>query len=99
MKRAALFLLTLSACSWTGEVRQRASFDLQCPEPQIEVQTISSYGATYGARGCGRQATYVVRDGQTILNSPVTDLIAPGSSPSQPEQSEVKGAEEGTVEP
>jgi hypothetical protein len=37
-------------------VRDRAGFDLQCDQ-QISVQEIGR--GAYGARGCGRQASYV----------------------------------------
>lgn len=55
-------------------VRQRASFDLRCSET---VEVVSLGGSAYGARACGKQATYVVpcKDGTNahtctaILNS------------------------------
>ena len=69
---AALFLA--SGCSREGSVRTRAAFDLDCPEEQVSVQTISSYDATFGARGGGKRATYIWRSsGGAILSSPVQE--------------------------
>jgi hypothetical protein len=71
---AALML----GCSWSGTVQRRAALDLHCPEPQIVVVTVSKFWATYSAQGCGRQAQYIVRDGQAIMNSPVAPpAVAP----------------------
>lgn len=78
---AAAMAVAAAGCSWSSQIRHRAAFDLQCPESQIEVQTISSFYAQYGASGCGRQATYVVRDGQAIMNSPVSQTPAPQQTP------------------
>lgn len=39
-------------------VRQRASFDLNCPEP-ITIFDLGN-GNAFGASGCGRRASYVV---------------------------------------
>ena len=38
-------------------VRKRAAFDLACPTEQVVVQEIGP--ETYGARGCGKRATYL----------------------------------------
>ncbi|MBI2375726.1 MAG: hypothetical protein HYV07_17150 [Deltaproteobacteria bacterium] len=60
MKRLALILTfgLVSACGATKEqLVRRAAFDLNCPEPQIDIQELD--GRTRGVRGCGRQATYV----------------------------------------
>lgn len=77
---AALCALSLSACgssyeTWRANVRTRASFDLSCPEPQVQVVTLRedwNAGGSYGAVGCGRQASYIYARGQAILNSPVS---------------------------
>lgn len=42
-------------------VRQRATFDLQCPAGKLQIVEIDL--TTRGARGCGRQATYKRRPG------------------------------------
>jgi hypothetical protein len=82
---AALLLGGSVGCSWSGAVQRRAALDLQCPEPQIVVVTISKFWATYSAQGCGRQAEYVVRDGQAILNSPgQPPAAAPAAAAEQP---------------
>jgi hypothetical protein len=47
-----------------AKVVHQASFDLQCAEGEVQAQVLASdMGGmikTYGARGCGRQATYKV---------------------------------------
>lgn len=63
-----------SSDSWRASVQRRAAFDLSCPEPQVQVVTLSenwNAGGSYGATGCGRQASYIYRSGQAILNSAV----------------------------
>ena len=74
----AMAVLGLVGCDRTGSVRARAAFDLQCPENQIEVVTISSYDATFGARGCGKRGTYKwgTDTGGAVLNSPITTEAA-----------------------
>lgn len=62
-------------------VRKRAAFDLNCTEDKIQVTEIESpansvFGAlgSWGARGCGKQATYVQDKPSSrtvIMNSPV----------------------------
>jgi len=59
MRLLALCILTpfLYACaSGSGTVKERAVFDLECPEDKIEVTFLS--GTSYGATGCGKKATY-----------------------------------------
>jgi hypothetical protein len=55
---------------------KRASYDLDCSAEQIELVTLP--GPTYGARGCGKQATYVQTCDESacvwVLNSDVTPL-------------------------
>jgi hypothetical protein len=41
----------------TEHLTQRASFDLNCPESQINVVDLG--GKTKGVTGCGKKATYV----------------------------------------
>jgi hypothetical protein len=40
-----------------SQLTRRASFDLSCPETQLQVTKIDK--STRGVRGCGQQATYV----------------------------------------
>jgi hypothetical protein len=57
---AAILLLSITGCATSnGEsaVRQRAGFDLNCPNEQIRVQELGD--KMYGATGCGKRATYV----------------------------------------
>ncbi len=57
-----------------SQIKARAAFDMQCKEDQVEVIEISSFRSQYGARGCGKQASYIVRQGQAILNSPIAPI-------------------------
>jgi hypothetical protein len=63
MRKCAIALLSLLAgCATVGEngrdaVMSRASFDLGCPPQGIQVQELGD--RMFGARGCGRRATYV----------------------------------------
>jgi hypothetical protein len=87
---AALCALSLFACgssyeSWRANVRTRAAFDMSCPEPQVQVVTLRenwNAGGSYGATGCGRQASYIYTQGQVILNSPVS--AQPGAAAPAP---------------
>lgn len=61
-----LCLLALVGCtSFSNMVRDRASFDLNCPVNQISVQEIT--GEAYGAKGCNQRASYNCF-GQGFLN-------------------------------
>ena len=56
----AVLLLSLVGCATAnGEaaVRQRAGFDLKCDNNQVTVQQLGD--RMFGARGCGKRATYV----------------------------------------
>jgi hypothetical protein len=52
-------LLFQSACAAATleQLRRRASFDLDCPEGELEVVELDE--RTKGVRGCGRRATYI----------------------------------------
>jgi hypothetical protein len=83
--RAWLFLslgsVILSGCMASGIqlTRDRAAFDLGCPQEKINVTMISGAaengtGSVFGAKGCGKRATYI-RQEQTgvTLNSPIQE--------------------------
>jgi hypothetical protein len=60
MIRALLLATLLAGCgggATMGQLTRRASFDLNCPEPELQLVQIDR--RTVGARGCDRQATYV----------------------------------------
>ena len=63
----------LLACgaSSADKLRDRASFDLDCPKSKLQLKKLDS--RTAGVRGCGQRATYVeVCDGASctwVLNS------------------------------
>ena len=54
-----------------GGVRDRAAFDFNCAADEIQVQDIDGRDLTFGARGCGKRATYVWRGSTVILNSEI----------------------------
>ena len=67
----AMLLLAASACATPAQrreaiVRERAPFDLNCPNEKIEVQDL---GGAVGVRGCGAKATYVLTVGGPVLNT------------------------------
>ena len=61
-----------------AKVATQAAFDLQCPKESLEAQKLSDdsammgvHNATYGVRGCGKQATYKTSCGMgscTVFN-------------------------------
>jgi len=75
----AALALTIMGCGVGGldTLKRRASFDLQCPEQQVQLHELDGgkgvldAGATYGVRGCGKQATYVKAPltGTWVMNS------------------------------
>lgn len=76
--------LALFACGVAeNKVRARAAFDLQCKESELQLTEIDSQ-RMYGATGCGRQGTYIFRDGQPILNSPVSAVATSAPPQSTP---------------
>ena len=87
MRRMALALAVVatSACGATvGQLRTRASIDLECPEDRIGVKEVDS--ATRQVEGCGKSAVYVenfndARYPTWTLNSAVHDVAAKTASP------------------
>jgi len=68
------------ACASEGRQRDivsaRAAFDLDCPKPRLQLTQVT--GITYGVRGCGKRATYLLtsecapgKQCEAILNTPV----------------------------
>ena len=65
-----LVLSTSSGCA-AQLIRQRAAFDLGCPESKIQLVDAGG-GGTVGALGCGKRASYVYVSGTGwVLNSEV----------------------------
>jgi hypothetical protein len=60
------------------QVRERASFDFDCPEERIGVESTS---AGWLARGCGKEATYLVQRELVERNSEIKTLPEDGSLP------------------
>lgn len=42
-------------------VERRASFDLDCPAEALQLEELGQ--CSYGVRGCGKKAAYIVRPG------------------------------------
>ena len=69
-------LLLITGCASTSykqeKIKKRATFDLNCPDEQIQVQELDgSFGTTiWGASGCGRRASYLMTCG-AICQNPV----------------------------
>ncbi len=55
-----------------GALRSRASYELQCPEKQLQITELGDN--TAGVDGCGRRATYVYNGEASawLLNSPIS---------------------------
>lgn len=84
MKRAlfVLFLgLATSGCRASGVdlTRERAAYDFKCSEDRVLVAQVSgetekTRGAVFGARGCGKRATYIRQHrGGVTLNSAIEE--------------------------
>jgi hypothetical protein len=72
------FLLPAVGCSeyYANALKERATFDLACPDKQITVVELG--GDAYGAQGCGRKASYVyVPQRSTFLLNGVVTQVAP----------------------
>jgi hypothetical protein len=70
----------LAGCGTSGIqlTRERAAFDLSCPQDKLNVEVLTgneyNAGATFGVRGCGKKATYIRKDeGGTTLDSPIQE--------------------------
>ena len=56
-------------------LERRATFDLNCPSGSLDITPIQFKGdlvTSYGVRGCGQQATYVLGPKQTFNMDPDT---------------------------
>jgi hypothetical protein len=66
----AATLALLVGCTFpSAEVRKRAANELGCPEDEILVHELPS---GYLARGCRKEAEYLLQDGRVIRNSEIT---------------------------
>ena len=92
----SLLLLTTVACGpqfylrdhAERELRQRASFEMECPSASLQLTPLSSEHATYkgaetdtpktmGVSGCGKKGTYVyVSEKGYLLNSATNSASA-----------------------
>ena len=67
---AAAALALLVGCTFSGtQVRKRAAVDFGCPEDEIVIHELPSGDL---ARGCRKEAVYLVQDGKVTRDSEVT---------------------------
>ena len=66
---APAFVLLVGCAFPSTGVRKRASSDFRCPEDEIVVHELPS---GYLARGCRKEAEYLVEDGRVTRNSEIT---------------------------
>ncbi len=69
---AAALGLVIGCTGLDMQVRERAAFDFGCPDERIAVEALRS---GYLARGCGKQATYLVQQGQLARDSAITRAV------------------------
>jgi hypothetical protein len=63
-------LTLLVGCTFPdAQVRKRAALDFGCPEEKIAIHGLP---AGYLARGCWKEAQYLVRDGQVSRTTEIT---------------------------
>jgi len=69
MTAIAMVYLSLLGCASTMKAvtLKRATFDLDCPEDQLQIQELTT--DTWGVKGCGRRATYIIEGDCWIENS------------------------------
>jgi len=77
----AFFSLLIGGCGgmyndgFKSDLEKRAAFDMDCPNSQLRYQELSEASndlvTSYGVRGCGRQATYIlnVQSGVWVMNT------------------------------
>ncbi|HYS09318.1 MAG TPA: hypothetical protein VEP66_11255 [Myxococcales bacterium] len=62
----------MAGCTGPGtQVRERASFDFDCPEERVAIESSS---AGWVARGCGKEATYLVQRDLVERNSEIRKI-------------------------
>jgi hypothetical protein len=67
---AAAFVLLVGCTFPDAQVRKRAALDFGCPEDEIVVHELPS---GYLARGCRKEAKYLIRDARVTLHSEITN--------------------------
>jgi len=70
----AIAMFATGCASNRDRVMKRATFDLNCPADQLDVQVLDKAWAgdelAWGVRGCGKQTTYLLAPaGQIVQNS------------------------------
>jgi hypothetical protein len=69
----------LVGCTGLGpQVRERAAFDFSCPEDRVAVDALR-FG--YVARGCGKEAVYIVQQGQVTRDSEIRKAVEKPPTP------------------
>ena len=81
---------------------ERASFDLNCPEDDVQIRSLGDED-TQGAAGCGRRATYLYdsEHNRWILNGVVEDRNSKAVAPADKAEVSQKshGSSGGTTTP
>jgi hypothetical protein len=60
------------------QVRERAAFDFSCPEDRVAVDALR-FG--YVARGCGKEAVYLVQHGRVTRDSEIREAVEKAPAP------------------
>jgi hypothetical protein len=75
LSMTGLALCAMGCISKSEVVRTRAAFDMSCEEAGLQITPLTSEmmsTATYGVRGCGKQATYIYTPGAgAVLNTDI----------------------------
>lgn len=62
---AVVLVMATAGCATPSyrmhRIKERASFDLDCPNDQIRVSEVNLGRRLYGAEGCGRRVSYYAR--------------------------------------
>ena len=77
---AAALALLVECTFLSTQVRKRAANDFGCPEDEIVVHELPS---GYLARGCRKEAEYLVQDGRVTRNSEITKASVDERPPSR----------------
>jgi len=75
---AAFSGLLVGCTGLSPQVRERAAFDFRCPEDRVEVDALR-FG--YVARGCGKEAVYLVQQGRVTRDSEIRKAVEKPPAP------------------
>ncbi|TMA37300.1 MAG: hypothetical protein E6J82_18965 [Deltaproteobacteria bacterium] len=75
---AAVLGLLVGCTGLSPQVRERAAFDFSCPEDSVAVDALR-FG--YVARGCGKEAVYLVQHGRVTRDSEIRKAVEKPPTP------------------